>query len=131
MFQIAVVVKKGKCAISSQDTLIQLVTRLKIQCKRSTICLGFFIKNYLFITLGLVGFKSHQHYKGYVTTFQLCWWRKTSCAFCVLLQVRPGTWAEPPTIPKLAGQLHHIFCSNKLFISLNYKIFKKNNCCKC
>ena len=36
--------------------------------------------------------------KGYITTFQLYWWKNTSGALC---QARAGTWVEPPTFHKL------------------------------
>ena len=39
----------------------------------------------------LVGFTSHQHYKGYVAIYHLYWWRKTSGAAPCIFLGRAGT----------------------------------------
>lgn len=53
-----------------------------------------------------LGFTLHWLSIGHIATFQLYWWRKTSCALpciisCNYYFVSTGTWVEPPT--KLAG----------------------------
>jgi hypothetical protein len=56
---------------------------------------------WLFVWLG---FTSHRHSIGDMATFQLYWWRKTSCDFRALFKARTGTLVEPPTFRKLAHE---------------------------
>ena len=47
----------------------------------------------------------NQHCRGYMATFQLYWWRKTSGAFRILFKAQAGSYVEQP---KLVGLIPHM-----------------------
>ena len=69
--------------------------------KYTSFILFFKIKKPLKVKLACfwLGFTSHQHCKGYMTTFKLYWWRKTilDAPPGALFRARSGTWVEPLT----------------------------------